>query len=320
MSTQPLRIPIRAQSTIFKVKVRGFNLLNSAPEPIETKVNGRMYTVPARDQMDRPEPATATTPAKPFGRAALDADGDPIPGSVRLVDEKYLDMETGREEYSYDAEGAVRLILGLRERPDGSVDMTSRLALKGLSFLPDNPTKELVQEIRREGAHRNLLFQADIARRFVETLDAANEKRQEAGMPPMPGGPEYVRAKMILERADAEIREALGYGMAETPAEAFSAQDLDKDPGFIAYAEAEAMKLAKDAAREAGVDEAALARRLLEKPAVRARLQKEWRIRKVGHIADKPDTLKSLLDEEEQREARLNAKAGLGPEDEQDTE
>lgn len=300
-------IPIRAQVLQFEPQIHRYTLVNGGSKPIETYFNNLLYTVPPADQMDRPEQG------KPYGRAAFDADGDPIPGTVQIVDALEYDPETGKNKLVYDATAALYHILGLKEGADRRLRATSKVALMGVSYLPDKPSKDLIREVKAECAERAILFSAEAARNYVAGIDAKNAARQEAGMPPAPGGPEYKRAVMLLEKADERIRQALDLETNGVTSQTTD-EELDQSPEFLAFAEAEAMKLAKGAAEGKDIDEVKLAENLLAKPAVRRGLLKSFRIRKVGHQPDTEASIEEMARQKEEREKRIAEAAGLGTE------
>ncbi len=255
-------------STAFNVPELGyrlnrFTLHNSSPEEMTLMWAARPFTLPARDQVG-PKAAKYDT-------------GEPIPGTLVLEDGWTVSADgtipTGGPP-NWLAFEAIRNVLGVDPITKKA---TGVYAKAGISFLPDAPSKELVQKIVADGMHRYEESQIVWADSVVAGFQVAIQRSKEAGMAPPPPSSDYLKATVLLEKRKKEI-EAL-YGKAsETPPD-------DAELEFLAFAEAAAMEMATKAAAGKEVDKAELANKLLQDPEVRAHLQRkyQYRIRKKGY-------------------------------------
>lgn len=261
---------IAPQLLNFKPIKKRFVLINSSPKDQVPQVGGSRYTIPAKDKLH----------VEPHKRA-LDADGDPIPGTVIIEDrDGGINFYTGGEQLAEDAQEVVRHILGLHRMPDGSVSSaSSRYALMGISLLPMNPTKDLWRAVSKDGEARNFLIRVDNAQKTLDEYAEKNARLNAAGMPQVHGGKVWYEAKAIIDEYARLIQK-----QAEIEVSPHEAADLDAELEFEAYARAKVQELANKAAETKAIDKVALAKELLDDPTVLARLRKTHRIRKVGHM------------------------------------
>lgn len=235
-----------------------FTIHNAAPERRNFRWAGLAFTIPAVDEVGP--------------RAALDADGDPIPGTLVLQDSISVDREgmmpapgTPPNWFAFEA---IRNVLGVD--PITKV-ATGTLAKGGVSFLPNAPTKELVANIREDGKRRYLESMVDWAQYTIAAYEARIVASRAAGVVPPPPDRDYGRAHSILTLAKKE----------EAPIEV----PPDEDEMMVAARmKALAMEMAEEAAKDSNVDKAALAEKLLLDPKIRTFLSRKYQIRKRGHV------------------------------------
>ena len=189
----------------FKRERRAFVLLNSDHKTKETYCGGTKFIIPAKDKLH-----------SVASKRAIDADGDPIPGTIVIEDlpNPEPDPRTGEARLAVDSQETVRHILGIHRMPDGSASSaTSPYALGGLSLLPLHPSKELWQAMARDGENRAFLIRVQNAQTTIDEYDAKNAARNSAGMAAVHGGKVYMEARAIIEeyskliqkRAEVEV-------------------------------------------------------------------------------------------------------------------
>ena len=260
MSTQP-----QPYIPNFGYKPQSYAVHNAGYEAVSVRFAGLAFTVPPVD-------AFSHNPAK-F------ADGAPIPGTISLSDAYTFDANgnippQGGTPNWFAAE-AVKHMLGI----DSQGTATSPYSKRGLSVLPDNPSRELVEEVRAAGELRYQAFLVDWAQYTVMAWNDQAERSRRVGVPALPPGPDFYKASVIIEKANEEMKKKLGYSNKKAELE-----NLDDDLDFQAYAMAEALSLSKKIAAEKQIDAAELAEKMIEDPRIRMQLQKKYRIRKVGHL------------------------------------
>lgn len=252
----------------FKPQVMSYTLHNATPEEIVLRWGGLQMTVP---------------PVGTVGhRPALDANGDPIPGTF-VIKDTYTSRPDGGiprkgDPPNWFAATAIRNILKIDPETGEAVGPDAK---KGISVLPASPTPAMIQEAMESGKARYESFLVEWATDIVNGYQVARDRNQQAGYAPPPPGAEYQKAVLILEKSHAKMKSDLGM------VEASETVDEELDDDFEAFALAEAMAKAKRAAEAVpDVDPAELAAKLLERPEVRQKLKKKYRIRKVGHMPD----------------------------------
>jgi hypothetical protein len=289
VSTQTLHdLHITEQLVEFKPPKRQFTLHNSREKDIDVSYVSHLMTVPGKNRIS-------------VHRPALDADGDKIPGTLVIEDVYVFSDETGDEELTFDSARAVAHVLGIQRAGGALVGASSRYAHGGLSLLPPKPTKDIWRAVLADGERRAFLIEVDNARQTVEATASRNSARAKAGMGPIPGGPNDERATWILKEYETLYRkEAADYVASQDKTSRTSEErSIDDDIEFEVFARAMLRDLVRDTATElrksgaAEVDEEKLLMELLEKPALRMKVQKKYRIRKVGHQAPSEETLKA---------------------------
>jgi hypothetical protein len=249
----------------FGYQPRSFAIHNSGFEAVSVRFAGLAFTVPSVENFSQ--------------NPAIFADGAPIPGTLSLSDAYSFDANgnippQGGQPNWFAAE-AVKHMLGI----DSQGVATSPYAKRGLSVIPDKPSRELVEEIRVAGHARYLAFLVEWAQYTVMAWQEQAERSRRAGVPALPPGPDYYKAGVIIEKHNEEMKKKLGY----VPQSA-QVESLDEDLEFQAYALAEALRLAKGIAESKGIQSAELADQMLQNPEIRKKLQAKYRIRQVGHL------------------------------------
>lgn len=244
-----------------------YTVVNATPEEITLRWAGMQFSIP---------------PADVVGRfAARDADGDKIPGSL-VIEDGYCPRADGSYptsgQHNWFAADAIKKVLGIN--PDNGAAEGS-YARKGVSFLPANPTKALVSQIKEAGRRRYDLFQVQWAQQEVGAYRSAVEKSSRHGLSAPPPDEDYARAILILEKQNEIIRKQIG-SVTEALEEASDEDELK----FRAWALAEAENLAADAAKAKDVDKALIAEKMVEDPVVMKHLRRKYRIRKIGHLPE----------------------------------
>jgi hypothetical protein len=237
-----------------------FTLHNASPEPLVVRWASLQFTIPAKDVIGT-KPATYD-------------DGAPIPGTYVVQDSWSLDRDGAippkNSPPNWSAYEAIRNVLGVDPVTKEALSPNAR---SGISFLPPNPTRELVAEIRADGERRYEEHLVDWAEQTITGYLDAVQKSRDAHVSPPPPTRDYERARAILDRN----RKRDDFSHHE---EVVAKEDAEME----AYIEAEAMAMAKRAAEGKEIDEVELAKRLLQKPEIRNRLKRDYSIRKRGHL------------------------------------
>lgn len=296
MSTEP--IPIEPQLVSYEVPIRSFMLLCSRPERVTTLFRGNMMTLPARNEIHA-------------HKAAVDADGDPIPGSYVVTDIYTLIPELGDEIMTFDASKAVAHVLGLRlDKNKKLSEATSRYAQSGISLCPMNPAKAVWKKIAEAGEKRSFLVDVDNARIYIQDIAVRNGKLQQHGMPPPPSSAEYEHAVFLMNKHAEMTKNLYNASAVASPIEADAmADELELDT----YVKARAMELAGKAAASSTIRDVDLAKSMLEDPVILSKLRAEGiRIRRRGF----PEKTKTQLD----AAAAATLNASLKEDEEQEQE
>lgn len=239
-----------------------FILHNSSPERVDLRWGGVQFTIPSVSDVGP--------------KAALDSDGDPIPGTLVLQDGLVPDKEgvvppLGSQP-NWLAFEAVRNVLGV---DTVTKEATGALARAGVSFLPNTPTKDLVATVRADGKRRWDEHRLEWAQYTVSAYEARVQASKMAGVQPAPPDRDYATALAVMRRQEAVIKAQLG--------DQTQASD-DEEMEFAAFAKAKAMEMAEKASAGMAIDKVKLAEELLLDPTVRANLGRKYQIRKRGHL------------------------------------
>lgn len=262
MSTQPAPQYVLPN---FGYQPQRYSIHNAGHEAVSVRFAGLAFTVPPVDAFSH--------------NPAIYADGAPIPGTLSLADAYTFDANgqippQGGTPNWFAAE-AVKHMLGI----DSQGVATSPYAKRGLSVLPDKPSREVVEEIRAAGEKRYHEFLVEWAQYTVMAWQDQAERSRRAGVPALPPGADFYKANLIIEKHNEEMKKFLGISSKQAQVE-----NLDDDLEFQTFALAEALRLAKGIAEAKGIQSAELADQMLQNPEIRRKLQAKYRIRQVGHL------------------------------------
>lgn len=249
----------------FGYQPRSFAVHNAGDEAVSVRFAGLAFSLPPTDAFSH--------------NPAIYEDGAPIPGTLSLADAYTFDANgqippQGGQPNWFAAE-AVKHMLGI----DSQGIATSPYAKRGLSVLPDKPSRQLVEQIAAAGRSRYLAFLVEWSQYTVMAWQDQAERSRRAGVPALSPGPDFYKATIIIEQHNVEMKKKLGYAP-----QAAEVENLDDDLEFQTFAMAEALALAKGIAQEKGVSEVELAEKMMENPRIRLQLQKKYSIRKRGHL------------------------------------
>jgi hypothetical protein len=256
-------------------------LHNASPEPIELRYDGTLYSLPPKDVTKLPDE---------FGSeiyCGYDKDGDPIPGTVGVIDSTMVrgaDYES-IQSHAIDAELAVSHMLGVGK--DGSCN--GIYAQMGVSFIPDGSSKEEIQEIIKAGERRAVKFRLKNALHVVAVFERGNERRKQNGLEALTTDPSYRRALRDIDAArKMEEEDELAKGI--TREEEQEMESVSEELGLFASMQSELKKIAEseldkylpEATHQQKAD---IMARWLENPSTRAKLD---RLRKFQQIKKIP--------------------------------
>lgn len=263
MSTQPT--PSTPYIPQFGYRPQRYSVHNASPDSVSVRWAGLCFTVP---------------PVNSFSQSpALFDDGAPIPGTFSLSDGYTFDVNGNIPQGgapNWFASEAVRNMLGI----DSNGEATSAYARRGLSILPDKPSRDQVEEIRKAGEARYHVFLVEWAQYTVMAWQDQSERSRRAGVPALPPGQDFYKASLILEKHNEIMREKMGLNTKKSIVEEVDFDTIE----FETFAIAEALSIAKGIAKDKDIDSAELAEKMIENPKIRAQLQKKYRIRKIGHL------------------------------------
>lgn len=257
---------VRSYVPDFRPVKQAFALLNATPEEIIVRWGGLQVTIPPVDVVGH--------------RPAKDEEGNPIAGTA-VIEDGYGPDTTGRPPSkgsppNWFAADAIKNILQIDPDSGEAIGPSAR---KGISVLPVGPTTYQIEEARAHGKERYQAFLVEWANETVQAYQTARERNQMAGYAPPPPGTDYQRAVLILQKAHQKLKQEMGFELDAVE------EGVDKDAlQFEAFAQAEAMALAKKAAESANVDQTELAEKLLQNPEVRNKLKRKYSIRQRGHM------------------------------------
>jgi len=249
----------------FGYRPQRYSIHNASPEAVSVRWAGLAFTVPAVDTFSH--------------NPGVFDDGAPIPGTLSLSDAYTFDVNGNLPQGgtpNWFASEAVRNMLGI----DSEGTATSAYARRGLSVLPDKPSREQVEQIRKAGEARYHVFLVDWAQYTVMAWQDQAERSRRAGVPALPPGQDFYKASLIIEKHNEVMKERLGLGQKKVVEAEVDFDTIE----FETFAIAEALLIAKGIAKDKDVDSAELAEKMIENPKIRAQLQKKYRIRRIGHL------------------------------------
>lgn len=241
-----------------------FTLHSVRPDSYTIRWAGVQWTMPPGDTVSE--------------NSAKDADGDPIPGTYVLEDSwsagpdgTFPDRESPP---NWSAFMAIKNILAV----DSAGNIGGVHAQAGISYLPENPSKEMVEAIVSDGKKRyedGLVIWADhVVQGYAELVN----KCRQANTAAPPPGEDYKKALHILRKHERKVEEAVSVAGPED----------DSEMEFMVFAKAKAMELAAKQTRP-GIDKEKLAEELVNDQDFLNMLRKKGlRIRKKGY-AEPPE-------------------------------
>lgn len=274
----PVPTELAPQVVTFKPEPLSFTIHNARRKWLEPMAMANLVSIPPVDVVG---PHSDT-----------DADGDPIPGT-RVVSDIYEYLaELGDEILVFDSKKIVRHILGIQRTGDGKgAEAVGSYALSGVSLLPRHAPKSVWQPIAAAGEKRAFMAEVRNAKTTISDYDQANAKRKAAGMEPVSPGPDYDRARFLLEKY-AEL--------SRSEAEQFVAPHedgaLQTELELSAFTRAKAMELVEKATEGKNISKEELFNQLMGDADFRAKIAKVYSIRKRGHLPASEEQLKAAAD------------------------
>lgn len=266
MSTVAFKVDIPAQQVDLRPPINSYTLHNAKDKEMDAMCGGNLYILPPCDRVGT--------------KSDTDSDGEPIPGTY-VISDVYMPGSGGYDVLHIDAKAVVRHILGLVVRGNG-VSATSSYALSGISILPRHATPETIAAVAKAGSERNFLAQVAHARYTIQETDEMNAKRKAAGMEAIHGGPDWERAKFLIEKYGELAKKE-----AESKVMPFQEDGIDAEIEIMTIARVKAMELVEKAAEGKTIDKKQLFNELINDPEIRKWSQKEWSIRRRGHLPAK---------------------------------
>lgn len=184
-----------AFATVLKAalpQVKTYTIYNTGDEEVNLRFWGMNITIPEY---------TRTWKNTRSQKTAIDADGDEIPGSM-LVHDVWQQDDVGTRTHIWSADQAIRHFFQIDPhtgQPAGPY------YARGLSLLPDKPSKDDIRKIFKEGRAKYETWLVEQARVVISAHDNANALRIRAGNPPQPSGEDYLRATLLLQTV-SEVR------------------------------------------------------------------------------------------------------------------
>jgi hypothetical protein len=247
-------------------KPEEYGLYNPSEQYIDLQWGGRSMRLPGCRDISR-------DPCK------FQEDESDVPGTL-IIKDGYTQGLDGLipkpgSAFNWKASDAIRNMLGI-DIETGIAHSTK--AGRGITFVPPVIDKNTFESIKQDAERRFASHQVAWAEAEVRAYEEALDKAKRAGVSAPPPDSGYNQAVVIL----SEHRNRTLSQVAQVD-EVISQQDAEE----IAGMEALALEMAQQAAEGKNIDEKKLAADLLKKPAIRKHLQKEYSIRKRGHLPEK---------------------------------
>jgi len=177
---------------------QAWTLLNPTPDWIEFSWHGESRRIPPSTEVVLPHPKFSDVCC-----SAKDEHGDYIPGTLVVRDIRERGP-MGYDAVKWSAAVAIKKVLGV---DIANKTYTRSYALRGLTVLPENPTRDMAEEARREAFGRYRVWKIKEARASLARLEFRNEVLARAGLKPREHSAEYAEAKAIVDAADVMDRE-----------------------------------------------------------------------------------------------------------------
>lgn len=217
---------VNKEALKYLTPVREFTLHNATDEWVVIMYAGETRNIPPANKVVKPHDRY-----EDVCHSARDEDGDYIPGTLVLRD-SYEHRENSAAfvdgTMHWSAASAIKHCLGI----DVSTgEASSAYARKGISVLPEKPSKELVAKVRAEGQARYLDWKVEEARAIISAYEERTLAHQRLGMTSPPPGRDYDKAvgllKLAQSRDQANLEEV--FGKAETTQEAPEALESEDE-------------------------------------------------------------------------------------------
>lgn len=166
---------------------REYVLYNPTDDDIEIQWDGETRIIPNKDRVSA---------RSEYWGPAFDSEGYEIAGSLVLRDIFQTDSVFGSEVMIWSAANCIKNVLGIDVKTGVA---TGLYAKRGLSLLPSNPDRELVNKTAAAGRRRYEEWRLVDARTLINAFDERNVNRQRVGMPAVPPPPEYNEAVYFLQ-------------------------------------------------------------------------------------------------------------------------
>ena len=176
-----------------------WTLHNATTEWVVLNWHGESRRVPPRGEVVAPIPHAPDACA-----SARDEDGQLIPGTLVIKDVRKGNLGGG-SELIWDARNAIRAVLGFDVKTGRYLGATG---LKGVSVLPEHPTKEQVAEVDAAGRERWRKWKIKDALATVQKYEAKNAALARIGLQPRETSRDYLEAKAIVDAAQVADRHA----------------------------------------------------------------------------------------------------------------
>lgn len=204
----------------------GFTIHNATDEDITITFDAEEMTIPAVDKIVYPHPIHPHVPC-----SAKDADGDWIPGTL------VISNKVGDRGSPFNDKGDWLAAKAIKHCLD--IDVTTGVAegpyyKRGLTVIPSNPSKELVQQILADGLSRYESWRLVWAKETVEAYSDKASRWRSMNLQPQAPPLDYDVAKALLdrdyERRKKVVESKLGKANADilTP-QSLPAQVTDKE-------------------------------------------------------------------------------------------
>jgi hypothetical protein len=269
------RVPDKVRQ--FLSPVREFSLHNATDEPILIMFCGETRIIPACDQVTYPHPKFDDV-----CHSAKDADGDWIPGSLVIRDmvRMYLNNQEG------DVWSAANAIKHALEIDVSSGEATGKYAQRGVSMLPPTPTKEQVAHIAAAGRRRYEAWRVQWAREICQGYEGRIAALKASGHAPIPLGPDYDRARAILEVAgQAEKSKYTGLTLPQPPVQPIyqpvPVEEESVSTEELAEMLAEKFKALVPSGQGEAPDVRSLVEQVINSPAAMKLLKTKYKVRKL---------------------------------------
>lgn len=185
----------------FVKEERYFTLLNCTPQPIQIVFEAETRIVPAAGDVAMPHPRQHEPGFSDVCYSAKDSNGAWISGSLMIRDVERISEDDygygdGGNKGRWSAEQAIKDRLGIDVHTGA---MTGEYAKRGLRMLPNSPTPELVEAVRKEGRESWRKHSVEWAGHTMAAYNERDAKAKLNGKNAMPPGPDYYEAEAILQ-------------------------------------------------------------------------------------------------------------------------